>query len=128
MSAAYKQAIITYTNKFLPMQLMYGGTTERSIPRYNFSKSFLLSANLKHFSSTDESLKLMDEIIPHIQLPQVIQLPQLPQLIQVKYSITSINSSTSYSIRAYKVAIPKWSPYIVGYPCVFKPNNTYCPS
>ena len=49
------------------MQLIYGGKTEQSIPRYNFSKNFAPNANPKHFSNTNESLKLIDEIIvPHI--------------------------------------------------------------
>ena len=60
----FKQAItatfgITCENKFLPMQLIYGGKTERSIPKVKFS----LSANEKHFSNTLESLKLLDEIV-----------------------------------------------------------------
>ena len=45
------------------MQLIYGGKTDRSIPRYNFPNNFLLSATLKHFSNTNKSLKLIDEII-----------------------------------------------------------------
>ena len=58
---------ITCTNEFLPMQLIYGGKTEQSIPRYNFPKNFSPSANPKHFRNTNESLKLIDEIIvPHI--------------------------------------------------------------
>ena len=49
------------------MQLTYGGKTGRSIPRYNFPKNFSLSDNPKHFSNTNESFKLIDEIIvPHI--------------------------------------------------------------
>ena len=43
-----------------------GGKTERSMSRYNFPKNFSLGANRKHFSNTNESLKLIDEIIaPH---------------------------------------------------------------
>ena len=50
------------------MQLIYGWKTDRRIPRYNFPNNFLLSATLKHFSNTIESLKLIDEIIaPHTQ-------------------------------------------------------------
>ena len=60
--------LTSYTNEFLPMQFIYWGITERSIPRYNFPKSFSLTANLKHFSNIDKSLKLIKEIIvPHIQ-------------------------------------------------------------
>ena len=73
LGAAYKQAItatfgITYTNEFLPMQLIYGGKTERSIPRYNFPNNLSLSASPNHFSKTSELLQLIDEtIVPYIQ-------------------------------------------------------------
>ena len=64
----YRKAItatfgITYTNKFLPMQLIYGGKTERCYPRFDFPESFSLSCNPKHFSNTQESVKLIEEII-----------------------------------------------------------------
>ena len=65
---SFKKAItttfgITFSMKFLPMQLIYGGKTERSFPKVKFPDSFSLSANEKHFSNTQESLKLIEEII-----------------------------------------------------------------
>jgi len=70
---AFKESItgtfsITYSGKFLPMQLIYKGKTARSFPRVKFPPSFSLSANVSHFSNTQESLKLLDEIIiPYIE-------------------------------------------------------------
>ena len=70
---SYKQAItgtfgITLSNKFLPMQLIYGGKTVQSLPKFKFPESFSLSANPKYFSNTTESLKLLDEIIiPYVK-------------------------------------------------------------
>ena len=66
--SSYKQAItatfgITFSNEFLPMQLIYGGKTQESFPKFDFPDSFSLSANPKHFSNTDESIKLLDDII-----------------------------------------------------------------
>ena len=59
---------ISLDGKFLPIQLIYAGKTERSIPKIKFPKSFLLSANPTHFSNETESLKLMKEIvIPYFQ-------------------------------------------------------------
>ena len=57
--SSYKQAItatfgVTLSNDFLPMQLIYGGKTEQSFPKFNFPDSFSLSANPKHFSNTEE--------------------------------------------------------------------------
>ena len=45
------------------MQLIYGGKTSQSLPRFEFPSGFSLSANPKHFSNTDESLKFLKEII-----------------------------------------------------------------
>ena len=45
------------------MQLIYGGKTSQSLPRFEFPSGFLLSANPKHFSNTDEFLKCLKEII-----------------------------------------------------------------
>ena len=48
---------ITLHGEFLPIQLIYGGKTAQSLPRYKFPKDFSLSVNPKHFSNTTESLK-----------------------------------------------------------------------
>ena len=59
---------ITFSNTFLPMQLIYGGKTAQSIPRTKFPEPFSLSANVKHFSNTTESIKLIHEIIlPYVE-------------------------------------------------------------
>ena len=55
--------IITLSGKFLPVQLIYGGNTRQSLPRFKFLESFSLSANPKHFSNKAESLKVIEEII-----------------------------------------------------------------
>ena len=59
---------ITLAGDFLPMQLIYGGKTEKSLPRYQFPEGFSLSVNEKHFSNTNESIKLLKEIIvPYVK-------------------------------------------------------------
>ena len=62
---SYKQAItvtfgITLSNKFQLMQLIYGGKSAQSLPKFKFPESFSLSANPKYFLKTTESLKLLD--------------------------------------------------------------------
>ena len=64
----YKKAItatfgITMKGKILPMQLIYGGKTLRSLPKFKFPTSFSLSVNAKHWSNTTETIKLIDEIL-----------------------------------------------------------------
>ena len=54
---------ITLDGNFLGMQLIYGGKTNQSLPRYQFPKEFSLSVNLKHYNNENESMKLIDEII-----------------------------------------------------------------
>ena len=52
---------------FLPLQLIYGGKTNQSLPCFKFPESFSLSLNLKHYSNTLESIKIRDKvIIPHV--------------------------------------------------------------
>ena len=59
---------ITLDGKFLPLQLIYGGKTKQSLPRFKFPESFSLSTNPKHFSNTEESIKIINEVIlPYVQ-------------------------------------------------------------
>ena len=45
------------------MHLTYGRKTTASIPKFEFPKFFKWSANPRHHSNTDESLKLLDKVI-----------------------------------------------------------------
>lgn len=59
---------ITLSGSFLPMQLIYGGKTNQSLPKFDFPESFSLSANPKHYSNTAESIKLIKEVIvPYLE-------------------------------------------------------------
>ena len=59
--------VISLSGNFLPIQLIYGGKTDRSIPRVKFPPSFSLSANPKH-SNTKEAIKVTnDVVIPYIK-------------------------------------------------------------
>ena len=59
---------ITIDGQFLPMQIIYGEKTSKSIPRVSFPDGFLVSANPKHYSNEEESLKMMEHIIiPYVQ-------------------------------------------------------------
>ena len=59
--------VITLDGHCLPFQLIYGEKTTRSLPKFKVPKKFLLSVNEKHFSNTQESLKILREIaIPYV--------------------------------------------------------------
>ena len=47
----------------LPMQFIYDGKTDRSISQVNFLREFSLNASPKHFSNTDESIKIINEML-----------------------------------------------------------------
>ena len=68
---------IDLTGTFLPMQLIYGGKTSKSLPRVKFPESFCLSVNEKHYSNERESLRYFDEvIIPYLESERVrLNLP-----------------------------------------------------
>ena len=54
---------ITLNGHFLQMQLIYGGKTKQSLPRFKFPDGFSLSCKPKHFSNAMESINLISEII-----------------------------------------------------------------
>ena len=59
---------ITLDKQFLPMQLIYKGKTNQSLPKVNFPQEFSLSVNEKLYSSEKESLKFLEDVIlPYIQ-------------------------------------------------------------
>ena len=50
------------------MQLILWGKTLKSLPNYEFPDSFSLSSNPKHFSNTQDSIKVVTEIIvPYVE-------------------------------------------------------------
>ena len=50
------------------MQLIYGGKTSQSLPKIQFPTGFCLSANPSHYSNTEESIKLLKEIVvPYVE-------------------------------------------------------------
>ena len=53
---------ISLNGGFLPMQLIYGGNTNQSLPRFKFPESFSLSVNPKHYSKTLESIKTLTKL------------------------------------------------------------------
>ena len=68
VDSGYKRSItatfvVTLDGRFLPMQLIYDVKTDKSIPRVDFSREFSLSVNPKHFSNTDKSIKIINEIL-----------------------------------------------------------------
>ena len=58
---------ITITGEFLPLQLIYGGKTKKSIPVVSFPPDFVISANEKH-STEKEALNMFENvIIPYVE-------------------------------------------------------------
>ena len=55
--------VITLSGDFLPIQLIYGGKTKKSIPAVKYPDEFHVTANLKHYSNERESLEMMRKII-----------------------------------------------------------------
>ena len=47
----------------MPFQLIYKGTTKRSLPKFEFPKSFSVSFTKNHWSNTEKSIEFFEEII-----------------------------------------------------------------
>ena len=82
--------VITLSGAFLPMQLIYGGKTLQSLPRYQFPHSFSLSVNPKQYSNTTESLKLLNEII----IPYVKKIRSSEDIPNDQYSVVIMDVFT----------------------------------
>ena len=54
---------ISVSGKFVPIQLIYGGKTTESLPRYQFREGFSLSVIKKLFSNNKESVIFLNKII-----------------------------------------------------------------
>ena len=53
--------------KTLPFQATYEGKTKQFLPKVKFPAGFDFSANIKHYSNTQEVLKHLEEIVtPYI--------------------------------------------------------------
>ena len=52
---------VSSTGEFLPMQLIYGGKTQRSLPKYEFPASFSVGFTQNHWSNTDKSMEFFDK-------------------------------------------------------------------
>ena len=60
--------VITLSGDFLPIELIYGGKTKKSIPAVKLPDEFHVTANLKHYSNEKESLEMMRKvIIPYVE-------------------------------------------------------------
>ena len=49
--------------EFLPIQLIYGGKTNKSILAVSFPSDFVISANEKHYSNEREALNMLENVI-----------------------------------------------------------------
>ena len=54
---------VSSAGEFLPIQLIYEGKTERSLPKYSFSLSFSVTFTENHGSNIEKSIELFKEII-----------------------------------------------------------------
>ena len=97
--AADKRTITTIfavilSGELLPVQLIYGGKTEQSLPRYKFPDSFCLSVNEKHYSNKKESLKFFNEVI----IPYIKEVHSSENLISDQYALVIMDVFTGQMI------------------------------
>ena len=60
---------VSLTGKFLPIQLIYKGKTKRSLPKFKFPSTFSLSYTENHWSNTEKSIGIFEQIIfPYLKM------------------------------------------------------------
>ena len=86
------------------MQLIYGGKTSQSLPRYRFPKGFCLSFNPRHFSNTNKSIKFLKEIItPYVVKQRELLKCQVDQKALVIMDVFT-GQMTAVVLNAYEEA------------------------
>ena len=56
------------SGEILPMQLIYKGKTNRSLPSVNFPAGFALTYNEKHWSNEKETINFIEDVLcPYIK-------------------------------------------------------------
>ena len=55
--------VISMTGKFLPIQLIYEGKTKRCLPKFDFPTGFNVTFSSNHWSNTEKSMELFEDII-----------------------------------------------------------------
>ena len=59
---------VSCTGEFFPIQLIYAGKTERSLPKYSFPPSFSVTFAENHWSNIEKSIEVFKEIIfPYLE-------------------------------------------------------------
>ena len=67
--------VITLSNDFLPMQVIYSGKTNASQPRdFKFPQGFCITQNPQHWSNEMETIKVLEEIIAPYMAKKCIEL------------------------------------------------------
>lgn len=85
---------VTLSGEVLPVQLIYGGKTEQSLPRYKSRDSFCLSINEKHYSNKKESLKFFNEVI----IPCIKEMRSSENLTSDQYVLVTTDVFTGQII------------------------------
>ena len=78
--------VVTLAGDFLPLQIIYGGKTQRSHPRgFEFPSGFSISQNPQHWSNEEETMKLIDHVInPYIVKKRAeLQLPVMQKALVI---------------------------------------------
>ena len=89
---------VTLAGHFLPMQLIYGGKTKKSLPKYKFPSAFSLSVNKTHYSNSDECIKFLEEIIvPYVvQTRKELNLPKNQKALLI-YDVFTGQTTTAFN-------------------------------
>ena len=54
---------VSMSGEFLPIQVIYEGTTKRCLPKYTFPASFDATSSENHWSNTEKSLSFFNKIV-----------------------------------------------------------------
>ena len=59
---------VSMSGKFLPIQVIYGGKSQRCLPKFDFPGNFDITFSENHWSNTEKSISFFEKIVfPHFK-------------------------------------------------------------
>ena len=113
--------VITLAGEFLPLQIIYGGKTDRCHPKdFRFPSGFCVSHNEKHRSNEEETIKLIDTII----VPYIVEKRSELNLPTTKKALVIWDVFNSFAVMRNYIACTCVDAHLLGITRVW--DTPYC--
>ena len=101
---------VSCTGEFLPIQLIYGGKTEWSLPKYSFLPFFPVTFTENHWSNTEKSIEFFKEInLPYLEDTKRSESYPLEQHALIIMDTFKGQDNDTWRSCVLKITVMSWS-------------------